>query len=295
MNTHSQPNQTPALESIPAYYFDKNKLDQWAEEYAETFQSASPFPHIYIDDFVEPWVVDKLLEEFIEPTHDLKVYETHNQSRNKKMSTELEYELGPFTRHFFYCLNSSVFVRFLEKLSGVNGLLPDPHLFGGGQHRTEKGGFLKMHVDNNWDTKLLCYRSMNVILYLNKDWKQEYGGNLELWNQDLSKCEASISPVAGRLAIFYNSEISYHGHPDPLNCPEGVARKSLATYYYTSERPAHEVVGLPHTTRYRPRPGETFTRRKMGVRVLGRFVPPVFSDVYKYLKRRNQLKPGEND
>ena len=287
-NRSSEPDES--VGTIPAFFFDKKKLDRLAEEQGERFRDAAPFPHIYLDDFLEPWVIDRLLNEFKEPEDNVRVYETRNASRHEKMSTEVEYELGPFTRHFFYCLNSSVFIRFLEKLSGIENLVPDPHLFGGGLHRTKRGGFLKMHVDNNWDTKLLLYRRMNLILYLNKDWKDEYGGHLEFWDKDLTERKAKIAPVANRLALFYNSEISFHGHPDPLDCPENISRKSIATYYYTSERPASEVTRLPHTTKYRPRPGEAFKKRRIGLRVFERFIPPVVSDVFKYLNRRKQVQ-----
>ena len=279
---------------IPAFYFDSAHLRELADHHASRFQSAKPFPHTYIDNFLPEPIIDLLLSEFPSPDAPIQLYTTHNESRNNKSSSEKENELGPFTRHFIQCLNSADFVRFLEKLSGVDHLIPDPHIFGGGAHQTKQGGYLKIHIDNNWDTKLLLFRRLNIILFLNRDWAPEYGGNLEFWNKDMTKCEARIEPLSNRLAIFYNSDVSFHGHPEPLMCPPNITRKSIALYYYTAERPATEISALPHTTIYKSRPGEIFHKRKVGSRVMGRFVPPVFMDLYNYFHRRSRIFSKSN-
>jgi hypothetical protein len=96
-------------------------------------------------------------------------------------------------------------------------------------------------------------RRLNVLVYLNKDWKEEYGGHFELWNDKMDTCVKKILPKFNTLALFSTNHISYHGHPDPLNCPEHMSRKSLALYYYTNGRPQHEVQNHSHSTLFAER------------------------------------------
>jgi Rps23 Pro-64 3,4-dihydroxylase Tpa1-like proline 4-hydroxylase len=125
-------------------------------------------------------------------------------------------------------------------LTGIEGLLPDPHMQGGGIHQIHRGGFLRVHADFNKHPKFGLDRRLNLLLYLNKDWQEEYGGEIELWSRDMARCERRILPTARRCLIFSTLSDSYHGHPHPLTCPEGMTRKSIAMYYYTNGRPAEE-------------------------------------------------------
>ncbi|WP_202803353.1 2OG-Fe(II) oxygenase [Pedobacter arcticus] len=120
-------------------------------------------------------------------------------------------------------------------------MISDPYFFGGGQHEIKKGGLLKVHADFNKHPQLKLDRRINVLVYLNKDWKEEYGGNFELWGKNMEQCVKKILPVFNRMAIFSTTDFSYHGHPDALNCPEDRSRKSLALYYYSNGRPASEI------------------------------------------------------
>jgi Rps23 Pro-64 3,4-dihydroxylase Tpa1-like proline 4-hydroxylase len=152
-------------------------------------------------------------------------------------------------------------LRFLEDITGIAHLIPDPYLEGGGFHSIGAGGFLKIHADFNWHAKLNLHRRLNVLLYLNSKWSEDWGGDLELWDQDMTRCVKKITPVINRLVIFSTTDSSFHGHPDPLMCPSDVIRKSIALYYYTAGRPEEEVVRPRSTqTKYRARQGETFAR-----------------------------------
>ena len=156
-------------------------------------------------------------------------------------------------------LNSEPFLEFLQILTGIQEpLISDPYFVGAGQHEIKKGGLLKVHADFNKHPTLHLDRRINVLVYLNKDWKEEYGGCFELWNEDMSKCGKKILPYFNRIAIFNTTDFSYHGHPDPLNCPEDRSRKSLALYYYSNGRPNHEInLGLEnHSTLFKPRQGD---------------------------------------
>jgi Rps23 Pro-64 3,4-dihydroxylase Tpa1-like proline 4-hydroxylase len=156
-------------------------------------------------------------------------------------------------------LNGASFLRCLHELSGIPGLIPDPFYRGGGMHVVEAGGKLDIHLDFNVHPELNIQRRLNAILFLNPGWREEYGGYLELWSGHLEndrhvldRCEKRVSPDANRLIVFEASPRSYHGLPQPLNCPNGVSRRSLATYYYTAERPA----ARSHSTIFVKQPDE---------------------------------------
>jgi hypothetical protein len=177
-------------------------------------------------------------------------------------------------------MNSGPFLTFLEELTGIEGLIPDPHYLGGGLHQLVPGGLLKVHVDFNRHTRLKLDRRLNLLLYLNPDWEESYGGHLELWNRDMTRCDQRILPIANRCVIFSTTEYSFHGNPEPVSCPPERTRRSIALYYYTSGQGAAEADG--HTTLFRGRPGEelapeeplVLTMRDRLSRAVERWAPP---------------------
>ena len=181
--------------------------------------------------------------------------------------------------------NSSAFTKFLENLTGIEGLIPDPHFRGGGLHQVERGGYLDIHCDFNVYEKLNLDRRLNVLIYLNKDWKKEYGGDLELWDKNMTKAVARISPIFNRFVVFATDDYSYHGHPDPLKCPEDKTRKSLALYYYTNGRPSDEV-SESHTTLFQHRPGLVDIKKMKLRTMVKKITPPIVFDLIKLIKRR---------
>ena len=150
-------------------------------------------------------------------------------------------------RRFLAFLNSAPMLEFLEALTGIEGLIPDPYFGGAGPHQSSRGGFLKIHADFNWHPKLQLDRRVNMLVYLNKDWREEYGGHLELWDREVSRCEQKVLPVFNRTAIFNTTDFSFHGHPAPMTCPPEMTRKSISMYYYTNGRPEEER-SAPHDT-----------------------------------------------
>ena len=148
--------------------------------------------------------------------------------------------------------NSSKFISFLEVLTSIHGLIPDPHFVGSGFQQVMNGGKLGIHVDFNFHKGLNLYRRLNVLIYFNKNWKEEYGGHLELWDREMQKCVKTIPPIFNRCVVFETSSFSWHGHPDPIRVPEGVTRKSIVLYYYTSNQGLQDAEA--HWTRHRERP-----------------------------------------
>jgi Rps23 Pro-64 3,4-dihydroxylase Tpa1-like proline 4-hydroxylase len=267
------------MRTIPAFFFEPASLLEAATARARAYGSATPFPHIVMDEFLPAEIAEAVLAEF-PPPGDPR-WGRNRSAYEKKQWLQDESQMGAATRHVLGQLNSGVFVRFLETLTGIGGLIPDPHLIGGGLHEIERGGHLGVHVDFNKHSFWRLDRRLNLLLYLNKHWKDEYGGHLELWSADMARCQRRIAPIFNRCVVFTTSESSFHGHPDPLECPREESRKSLALYYYSGGRPSEEA-GQKHTTLFRSRPGE---RRKFGPReLLKRLAPPVVVDVARYVR-----------
>ena len=153
-------------------------------------------------------------------------------------------------------LKSANFVAFLERLTGIDHIVPDPRFYGSGVHVIAEGGFLGVHADFNWSPALKLHRRVNAFVMLNPDWDEDWGGHLEFWNKDMTQCHERIAPHLGRFAVFSTTDFTYHGHPNPLKCPKSRARRSMALYYYTTDRPDNECIESDCTTH------NTFTLHK---------------------------------
>jgi len=214
-----------------------------------TFASAKPFPHVAIDGLFEDEALDGLLAEF--PAPDAAGLLRFDTKTEKKLGFyHGTSRIAPRLRAFLDAMNGFETLLFLEELTGIEGLIPDPYFGGGGPHQIEAGGFLKIHADFNFHPKLKLDRRLNVLVYLNRDWRDEYGGALELWDPAVTRRVVSIAPLFNRTVVFATSEESFHGHPSPLRTPPGVTRKSMSLYYYTAPRPGAGNVA-PHDTIFR--------------------------------------------
>ena len=240
--------------------FNEHSLNTLAEQHCIAYQQASPFPHGYIDNIMDPEILSKAVDAF-PGENDFQFYKYDNPLE-KKLAFDQIGKLPQPIADILIAMNSAPFLQFLEKLTGIDGLIPDPYYRGGGIHQIVKGGKLDVHIDFNKHQKLKLDRRLNVLIYLNKDWEEEYGGHFEIWKGHqkdgqhiLESCETKILPIFNRMAVFSTSERSYHGHPEPLSCPDGRTRKSIATYYYTNGRPAEEDVEA-HSTTFIKRPDD---------------------------------------
>lgn len=228
--------------------------DRFASEGAQ-YKSAEPFPHIALSGLFDPDVLRAIANEF--PSPEQMAGRFAGEIQGGKF-TESDYaRFGPVTQQFVAACNSGPFLHALTELTGIEGLIADPYLAGGGQHQTGRGGRLKVHSDFNVHPFLNLTRQLNMIVYLNESWDEAWGGGLELWNRDMSEAVSTIPPHLGQVAIFTCSDISFHGLPDPIECPEGTFRRSLAFYYFTADG----VTPEPRSTLWKERPGEDFLTR----------------------------------
>jgi Rps23 Pro-64 3,4-dihydroxylase Tpa1-like proline 4-hydroxylase len=239
----------PETETPPPV-LDIDRLERDIDRLHADYQSAAPYPHIVINDFLEPEAAKAAMAEF--PPLDPERWNNYLHINERKFSHTDPTSWGPTLQRILEELNSPRFVEFVSQLLDVPELIADPSLEGGGLHQSTRGGFLNIHADftvhphnRKWQ------RRANIILYLNEDWEPEYGGDLELWSADVKECVEKVSPIANRVLIFTTDATSFHGHPEPMRCPEGVARRSLALYYFSVEEDP-----VVRSTEYRPRPGD---------------------------------------
>lgn len=240
--------------------FDYTALTDLANTHAQSYQSTEPYPYIQFDNFAQTDAANAALDAF--PTPDSMAFYKYDNPLEKKLGMDRLSVLPEPIVAILQELNSAQFLNFLEGLTGIDGLIPDPYYRGGGIHQSQRGGKLDIHIDFNIHPKLKLHRRLNGILYLNKDWEDAYGGFFDIWDghQDannqhvLTKKMASVAPLFNRFVLFNTSERSYHGFPDPIQCPESMTRKSIAVYYYTA---LESSVTLPaHSTTFIGRPDD---------------------------------------
>ena len=219
------------------------------------YTNAKPYPHIVIDDLFDVNFTNSILSEF--PQKEKVFWWQYDNVFEKKLAyNNIEKIKGENIKKYFDIINSEAFVKQLEKLTGISNIQSDSSLFGGGLHKIERGGKLDIHADFQFHRKIKnLRRKLNIITYLNKDWKEEYNGHLELWDKDMQACVTKILPIFNRTVIFYIDEYSYHGHPNILTCPVNMSRKSLASYYYVKCSES-EVNKFPASTCYKKRPND---------------------------------------
>lgn len=270
------------MQADDLFFFDRGRLEGRARELEGAYAAARPFPHVVVDDLLPASVAAAVAREFATPDpRDWLIYRRGNERR---LTLRDETRMGPRTRQLFAELRGSVFVRFLEGLTGIDGLIPSPHHEGGGGlYQSEPGCLLRVHADFNRDERLGLDRRVNLLLYLNENWRDEYGGDLELWSADMARCERRIAPLFNRFVVFTTTDVTYHGHPEPLRCPPDETRKSLALYYFTNGRPAGEA-SPKHQAVFQRRPQDP--RSAVVPVFLRKWVPPIFIDIGGRLARR---------
>jgi Rps23 Pro-64 3,4-dihydroxylase Tpa1-like proline 4-hydroxylase len=276
--------------------FNTGALDALSARAAD-FLTGAPFPHIVVDGLFNPEFLLEV-ERAYYPHGDKRWYRFADQSREVKLSLNEEDHMPLAVQQILRELNSAPFLKRLSALTGVEALIPDPYYYGGGMHQIERGGKLAIHADYDKHPLLKLDRRLNLLVYLNEDWEDEYGGHFELWDKSMQQCVKRVAPLFNRMVIFLTDDFSYHGHPDPLKCPAGRARKSLALYYYTCGRPDSELSAQAgHSTLFKERPDERFKEpRFQGLKqslerlnyVLRRRAPRPLVRLWKRLRKRKE-------
>jgi hypothetical protein len=245
---------------------------------AEDYAGADPFPHIVIDDFLPAELICKIREHFpLETLGSDTVFNLGYGGQHKRQV--MPEDCDGFVREFFHFMNSRPMLQFLEGLTGIDALIPDPYFTGGGFHETSRGGKLGIHADFRIHEQLNLQRRMNLLIYLNEEWNDDWKGQLELWDTGMKECRAKVSPVWNRCVVFSTDANTWHGHPDELQTPERVKRRSIALYYYTASKNIYrEVPSLSTMYQARPQDDVAIRREARGFRAeqyLRDWAPPI--------------------
>lgn len=229
----------------PDRRFDQSEIIPIARRYV----LGQPFPHVVIDDFFASDLAEAIESEF--PSQDDPVWLNHGQifaleGKGEKREHRQLSAMGPALQRSFEAVQSPEFIDYVSRITNVPDLRPDPQLYGGGLNLVGNGGFLEIHADFNFNSDLGAYRAVNLLVYFNRDWREEFGGCLELWDSDLSGPPKVLTPAFNRAVIFATNTISYHGYR-AINEPHGRPRRSMNVYYYT-DTPAEGVHADPHRT-----------------------------------------------
>jgi hypothetical protein len=234
--------------------------EKWSDvaKLGSAYRSAQPFPHFVFDDFLPESAAQRLHQEFPGPS-DL-IWTQYKHVNSNKLGKSDMAQFPAVIRAAVEEFLSPAFTEWLSRLTGIPDLIADPGLEGGGLHQIERGGFLNIHADFDSHYRNSSWaRRVNLLLYLNPNWDDKWEGSLELWDDQMKSCQKRISPLFNRAVILSTDADSFHGHPEKLQCPVGVTRKSIALYYYTLRKQSEAKGHSP--TNYRPRPEDSYAHK----------------------------------
>jgi hypothetical protein len=249
--------EASSLLHSPAPFWWEGELGQLRDAY----RSASPFPHVVIDNFLDPEVCTRIIEEEYGDVGSARwTYHRHYSQKTYSRTDASTY--GAAALSVIEQLGSPRFLRFLQLLTGIDALFLDPSLEDGGLTASGRGGFANIHTDitvhphnHRW------WRRVNLLLYLNAQWEPSYKGELELWDRDVRHCVRSVAPLFNRCLIFEVSNGALHGYPEIIQCPADNPRKCFALYYFTEEATPPKLRYFD----YHARPGEGLKHLWVGI------------------------------
>jgi 2-oxoglutarate-Fe(II)-dependent oxygenase superfamily protein len=257
--------------NLHAFLAQKLRVPETIDDIKTAYRDSKPFPHVVLDNLFFEQSLDPLLAEIAEMTREQWV-NVDRDPRERTVRMRSAAEMGEAGAHILGIVHSAAFLYFLSEITGVGRLLPDPYLQGGGFAVMRRGDYFDVHADRNvaYDTGLS--RRLAMIIFLNKSWKQEYNGQLELWSSDAKRCEVSIDPLFNRTVLFEVAYPNFHGVPAVLACPADRMRQSFIVYYHTAGIPLQSAE-KPHTTIFAPR---FLGTPRLSVRSIAREITPPF-------------------
>jgi len=246
-------------------------------ELRQKWLNGEPFHYFFVDDFLPRELAENLLACYPSPDQNWTKTTYAHQSNKYHVQSGFPEPI----KEYFDLVAMPKFLKLVSEITGIDDLISDPSLFGGGLHQTFPGGFLDVHIDYNIHPETKLYRRLNLLIYLNKNWEREYEGYIELWDMENRKLLENIAPIFNRAVMFATNEISYHGHPVPLKCPPPMTRKSLAVYYYSKERDDQYRSAAEHNTIYNQTSG------------FQGYIKTFRSSCRAFVERLGQESPGE--
>lgn len=157
--------------------------------------------------------------------------------------------ISPVAYELVSALHSSIFINWLENITGIQSLITDPHLIGAGYSKNSSGDSLKPHVDFNWNNRLKLHRAVSLIIYLTPGWKPEWGGSLDFYDADKEKIIKTVNCTFNKALIWNYHRKGFHGYADPIQCPVETFRGTFRLFYYISNS-TYKPEDLPHRSLY---------------------------------------------
>lgn len=248
MNT----NKPLCMELINSMYTDPAKVAQLAVE----FQTGKPYKHLVLDNFLRQDVADQLYSQFPSVEKLTKHWKGINENKSEGSNFT---DFDPVFSQVRSEIMSPQFAQWMAQVTGIEGVFVTDDNLGTGLHQGGDGSFLDIHVDFNIHHVKNVHRRLNMLIYLNKDWQDEYGGGMEMWNADMTRMEKIVMPLLNRCLIFETSNISYHGY-SKITLPPGQTRKSFYTYFYTPITDK-TILNNYHDTIFKPKPGDSTLKK----------------------------------
>jgi hypothetical protein len=249
------------------------------------FAKNDPFPHLVIDGLFSRQLLELIHDEFDQVGWNH--WKRYDSADEVKRGSRRGARLGPASQLYFNTIHSYEFVQFVEKLTGIRGLLPDPTLHGGGLHEIPDGGHFRVHIDFNRHPVTQLDNRLVLITYLNEGWRPEFGGALELWNQQKNEKVHDVLPIFGRTIIFQQTPHTLHGHPVPVGAPDRRPRRSVAAYFYSNG--GSGIDADPYRTTQFPMPPQSRAESPL-MHGLKYITPPVLIDAARSIGARIAAK-----
>jgi hypothetical protein len=231
-------------------FSDKISLPGRLDDMRRAYTNATPFPHLVMEALFPPDLLDALLVEMAQMGRE-RWSNIEQDTRERTLRMRSAAEMGAAGTRLLSIVHSASFLYFLSELTGIAQLLPDPYLQGAGYAVMRRGDYFSVHSDRNVAYETGLVRRLAMIVFLNKSWKAQYHGELELWSHDGKRCDVSIEPLYNRTVLFEVANPNYHGVPTPLACPADRTRQSFILYYHTAADPTQAI--KPHTSIFAPR------------------------------------------
>ena len=206
-----------------------------------SFLSNNP-NHVVIDDLFERDFILECSKEFYEiPKENFIHYQNPLFEFGKSAMNDVGL-MPEKLRSLFTFIHSPEFIELVQNITGIKDLLVDEKRWGGGLHMTTKEGYLAVHKDFNilptsYQEEHQMLRCVNLIGYLNPNWKEQDGGDLEFWDESGETPIVKLEPKFNRWVLF-DTRNNYHGHPNPYLGES--ARISIASYYYIKTKVVEE-------------------------------------------------------
>jgi hypothetical protein len=215
-----------------------------------------PYKHLIIDNFLDFEMANLCLQDFPGLEDDCWDHTNDCDIEIKYRTTwKSEFDIPEGIVDTVRILNSSFFLQAMGERFDIKKVMPDPYFTGGGLNITKSGGLLDVHVDGNYHDASGLNRRLNAIIYLNPNWREGWGGEFGIYDENGDLCVKKVAPIFNRLVIFDSHDKSFHGLPEPLRFPDGEVRKSILLYYYTkASRPDSQIaVNDPHSALWKKR------------------------------------------